>query len=174
MNLNCKIDLVVSLEIENNKLDLVGKTRSFQPRMFPGRFPLLRVCISSCPYPTDVSNSRTCRVVNRRNADSSVVDRLHQLWVLFFLGLPFCPHVNLTDVAVLMLSISVRLRRDTCQLQIPNIYSPREFLLIGWGWSCTIVTRTIRQRTWARMARIASHRTSPLCWTLAKTSRTVS
>ena len=120
LNLNCKTDFIVSLEIENNKLDLVGKIRSFQSRMSTGRFAATTCGISSCPYPPDVSNSRTCCDVNRRNANSSVVDRLYQLWVLFFLGLPFRTHANRADVAGLMLSISVRLRRDAWQLQILN------------------------------------------------------
>lgn len=120
LNLNCKTDFIVSLEIENNKLDLVGKTRSFQSRMSTGRFAATTCGISSCPSPPDVSNSRTCRDVNRRVANSSVVDRLYQLWVLFFLGLPFRTHANRADVAGLMLSISVRLRRDAWQLQILN------------------------------------------------------
>jgi hypothetical protein len=41
---------------------------------FRGGLPL-RVCFSSCPHHTDVSNSLTHRDVNHRNADASVFGR---------------------------------------------------------------------------------------------------
>ena len=74
LNLNCKKYFISVLTTENNELDwefldpfdLVCYLRVFLP---------LYVCFSSSP--TDVSNSRTNRDVNRCNTNPSVVDRLH-------------------------------------------------------------------------------------------------
>jgi hypothetical protein len=93
MNLNGEIYLTASLATGN--YGLIGKTRSFQSRMFPRRFVTTRVfLILSVPRTADVSSPRTCLDDNRCDADVSLFDRLLRPWVLFFPRPPSCRHAN--------------------------------------------------------------------------------
>lgn len=141
LNLNCKMNFIVCLEIEDNKLDLVGK------QILSISYVLWEVCRYMCvshhvpilqmfQTPALIVMSIGTTRIHRSLTDYTNSEYYPSCLVRSILML------TAADVAALRLSKTIQLGGDARRLQILNRSSQREFLSTEWKWSCTSHPRT--------------------------------